>query len=261
MNILRIIQNLLFVALSFGVLFSASAYAAEAPAPEEGAARLLKAAKEGDTFLIVEELDRVGNVGEAANTWSLLVDKAYQSEKNVVLMNQIGRCGLQFLLSKAGAAEKGLREKLLAAARGLSYNLAANNWPGWGEAGITCDASTLAEGLDFARLHMRLVLALKEDEDKQANAHWVVGAILLAQKKFDASRKEFALAADQFTLAKKDDFHWMAVGYDGLAAKLAAAPGAEKYDEALKALEKLKTDDAREFRQQLAKALEVFKTR
>jgi len=241
---------------------AALASAGEADALKERAARLLQAARDKDTFVVVQELNESKNIGESIALYSLLVDGAYQGEKDVALMNQLGRCAIEYLLSKAAALEgKEAATKLRIQARAMSYNLAANNWPGWGEPGLIHDPSALSEGLDFARLSLRLVLELKEDDERQGNAHWIVGALLLAQRRYERAADAFKAAAEKYTLIKKDDLHWMAVGYEGLTAKLAGSSGAGKFEEALKKLEGLATDDAKFFRDQLKKAHQIFTTR
>ena len=241
---------------------AALASAGEADALKERAARLLQTAKDKDTFVVVQELNESKNVGESIALYSLLADGAYQGEKDVALMNQFGRCAIDYLLSKAAALEgKEAATKLRIQARAMSYNLAANNWPGWGEPGLIHDPSALSAGQDFARLNLRLVLELKEDDERQGNSHWIVGAMLLAQGRYERATDAFKAAAERYKLIKKDDLYWMAVGYEGLTAKLAGLAGAGKLDEALKKLESLATDDAKFYRGQLKKALQIFTTR
>ena len=63
----------------------------------------------------------------------------------------VARAGIQFCLCYPAPLEK--RELLRHKGKALAFNLSANTWPGWGDAGVVLETCHLEAGRDAARLN------------------------------------------------------------------------------------------------------------
>jgi hypothetical protein len=179
-------------------------------------------------------------------------------------MIDFGRAGIGYALHEARRIEKTDKkqaDKLKGMAKIISYNVSANSWPAWEDKGITISDSDLANGFDLAKLNRRLAKELDRSAEVFGNAHWLVGAHHLAAKRTGEAVKSFQESAEQFNKAKKSDFALMAIGYHGLARALGkqdAKAGETEFREAVAALTKLDTDDAKFFAGQLESVRKFF---
>jgi hypothetical protein len=226
--------------------------------------KALAMAVEQDTFRANEFLQSQGEPAVVAELYSRLLRKLYSEKKNVALMVMLGRSGIDYTLAQARLAEAdhaGEALKLKGIAKEIAYNLAANTWPGWNDEGIVITKADLAAGLDAARVNLRLGIELKRNDEALANAHWLLGAQLLAAGKPEVAQRSFAEAAARFRTAGKTSFELMASGYGGIAQMLDGSTkeaGKKKLDLALEGLLQDGSDDAKFFAGQLQTASKVF---
>lgn len=217
-------------------------------------------AVEHDTFRANEFLQSQGEPAVVADLYSRLLRKLYSEKKNVPLMVMLGRSGIDYTLTQARAAEPASALQLKGIAKEIAY-IGANTWPGWNDEGIVITQSDLAAGLDAARLNLSLAVELKRNDEAVANAHWLLGAQLLAAGKSEDAQQSFAEAAAKFRAAGKTQSEFMSRGYAGMAemtAETTKEVGKEKFDLAVEALLKDNSDDARFFVEQLQTASKVF---
>lgn len=218
-------------------------------------------AVEHDTFRANEFLQSQGEAAVVADLYSRLLRKIYREKKNVPLMVMLGRSGIDYTLAQSRAAEPASALQLKGIAKEIAYNLGANTWPGWNDEGIVITKSDLAAGLDAARLNLSLAVELKRNDEAVANAHWLLGAQLLAAGKSEDAQQSFAEAAAKFRAAGKTQSEFMSRGYAGIAemtAEKTKEVGKKKFDLAVEALLKDNSDDARFFVEQLQTASKVF---
>ena len=174
------------------------------------------------------------------------------------------RAGIQFCLDRAAQLDQGdepAAAQLRGQAKAIAYNLGANCWPGWLDAGILITATERAIGLDAARLNLRLALELKRAAEPLGHAHWLLGAQLLAAGKHDQAAAEFLAAAQQFGQAGKPTEQQMARAYEALTRWLQHASDSsrrEALDKILADLQALATDDARFFAGQVRTAAKAL---
>jgi hypothetical protein len=233
-------------------------------APAASLDQALKIAEEHDTFRASEFLQSQGEPAAVADLYSRLLRKLYYEKKNVPLMVMLGRSGIDYTLAQARLAQAASPEKAAALkgiAKEIAYNLGANTWPGWKDDGIVISKSDLVAGLDAARLNLSLALELKRNDEALANAHWLLGAHLLAAGKPESAGLSFSEAVTRFRAAGKTQSQLMSSGYVGIAEMMVAPTkeqGSKKLDRAVEDLLKDGSDDARFFAEQLKTASQVF---
>jgi len=178
----------------------------------------------------------------------------------------VGRAGIDYCLQQARLAEqneatKGESAKLKGTAKTIAYNLSSNTWPAWEDEGIIVTRSDQVIGLDATLLNLRLAGELNRSADKVANAHWLLGAHYLELKRQETAVKQFELAVEKFAKANKPDFELMARGYVAIArltADKTDSAADQQLNEAIAALKKLDTDDAKFFAEQLKSVNKFF---
>lgn len=150
------------------------------------------------------------------------------------------------------------QQDYLLAAIPMTYNLAANTWPGWGdEFSAKVGPQHQKLGTQAARLNVELADQAKLGPERRKNGYWILGCHLLASQDyvdaleaFDASRK-FANQAGDAT------FELAVTGWMHLTSLLRG----EDRTEQLTVVERRLADideDGKVYAEQLSTALRVF---
>ncbi len=105
------------------------------------------------------------------------------------------------------------------AALPISYNLAANTWPGWGTATISQEHRKL--GLEAAQLDVRLAAEVAPTMQRRFNSYWILGAHLLADRRYAEAVAAFETSRDIAVEADLDQWVTMAQGWIHLTRTLA----------------------------------------
>ena len=151
----------------------------------------------------------------------------------------------------------------LTAAQGMTYNVAADCWPGWEIASAQDHRPrvNLQDGLKLARRSRDLVLRLQPGPIREGTAHWMVGAYYLALGEIDEALASFSLAVDRHQAGGAPGLAWLGRGYIAIAYERAQRPrpeGVAGFEETLAAIESGGFEDAAEWRAQLTVARRVF---
>lgn len=220
--------------------------------------QLFELARDVDLFAAIERLQAEAEPERAAQLFGQLAKRLYTREKKVARSSAVARAGIQYCLSYSGDEAK--RSRLRQWAKSLAYNLAANSWPGWGDDGIVITPSDLELGLDAARLNARLSLELSKGSLAESKAHWLLGALLLAQGDREQAAREFATARERARIAEDADDERMNAGYQALVGILVgeASAGADfgRIVDELSAASA--SEDAKFYGRQLHTALQIF---
>ncbi|HEY3323084.1 MAG TPA: hypothetical protein VGP72_21710 [Planctomycetota bacterium] len=240
-----------------------SMLAADAPARQNEAptAEVLKLLKDEDSCKAIEFIQSLGEPAKVAEAYSNLVQGLYE-KKNVAAMITIGRAGVQFCLTIAQQLAKSDEKKsawFRQNAQVMSFNLAANCWPGWGEEGIVLSPADLAFGFDMARLDLRLATEMKYPLLKLSNSNWIAGAHCMAAGKYADALAWFGKSRQHAEEAKAADQAEMVKGYAGITEILAGKEeGKAHFAAALEKLKASKGEDAKFFADQIQSVLKVF---
>ena len=220
---------------------------------------LLALLAEGDSFVVVERLHAELDAQRAPSLFGQLARRLH-AQKNLAQSVAIRRAGIQYCLCHPGG-DSAQRRTLRQHAKALSYNLAADSWPGWGEEGMVYTPSDLNAGLDAARLNLRLVRELQLGPLPHANAHWLLGAHWLARGEYNGAHAEFLRAREQAHAAQNADVAQLNAGYAALVGELRGDPGADsEFARIVEALENVTdSEDASFFAAQLVKARGIFR--
>jgi hypothetical protein len=143
----------------------------------------LQCLEEADTFTAIEFLNQQPKPLVVAAAYNDLVKDLYWQKRNMATMAALCRAGIQFCLDQAEETALTDRNKtadLRSAAKQLAFNLASFTWPGWDEPEIELDPSQTADGLDAARLNLRLALELDKGDLALSRAYWMLAGHLLA---------------------------------------------------------------------------------
>jgi hypothetical protein len=222
---------------------------------------LLAAVGETDTLALAERVSSLPDARRAANIFSDLVVALYD-RRDLPRMIVVGRSGIDFcvLRGRSVAGQDALAaNELLGAAKTIAYNIAANTWPGWDDAGTALDATGLAIGLDAARINLRLARELARPSGKMSQAHWLLGAQLLAAHDLESAKRSFSDAAAAAEAGKAADERELANGCLAMAAMLQGGPR-DEFQKAVDAFRARGDDDGKFYAQQLETALKVFST-
>lgn len=235
------------------------------PMTPEWIPAVLRDWSEHDASFALAKLEQ-GSPEDIAGRYFDLAQHLYNQDKDVARMIVAARAGIDYCLRTAqdhASKDDKLALALRGKAKAISYNLAANCWPGWRDPGITIGPVERAIGLDAAKLNFRLGTELKRPVEPIAHAHWLVGAQYLAAQQFEQAAREFRASAAKFKEAGKPTEEQMAETYELLTLRLQDAKNTARQkalQAAITALESLGNDDAKFFVAQIRTAEEVFAT-
>lgn len=199
-------------------------------------------------------------MGSALNA---LVRKLYRESKDVATMIAVGDMGLAYCLKKAQLeSDEGKIRELKKLGQVIGFSTAVNCWPGWADAGIVIEEAHMRAGAEIAGRCCELVQELALAPRERGGAHWLVGALELALRRFSSARAAFE-RAEQIFLTDDATFPYalMARGYIALVQKAdpqSQEVGAVLLDEALERLRAEGSKDAIFFADQLTTADRVL---
>ena len=125
----------------------------------------------------------------------------------------------------------------------MCYDLASFTWPGWDEPGIKVTQSDMWAGLDAAKANLRLGKELNKGDLPLSRAHWMLGAHLMAARRWPEAIEHFERATKYAETAVSRPDALLSVGFATLTALLerpgdmAAAARLEEIKAALTPLE------------------------
>jgi len=205
----------------------------------------------GDTYASVQRVTEEGTPRAIAERFQKLVSELYWQARDIPSVVAVAQGGIHYCLSRMNVDDNTERDYFGSHAKGLAYNLASFTWPGWDEAGIVLTSCDIACGMDAARLNLRLAIELGKPLDEVQNAHWLLGAHLLASNRAADAREEFRQCAPES--------HPLYAGYLLLADVILGASDAQQNFDDLMGSMRAQGDDQAEFaRSQLGTAQRVF---
>ena len=219
---------------------------------------------EQDSFAAAQYLQRQGSPSDVMTLFLKTTQWLHYNRKNVPGMIAISQAGIHYGLTEAERVKDANGEtadKLRGTAKAISFNLAANTWPGWDDEGIVLTQSDYRVGLDAARLNLRLAIELKRDPLPVCNAHWLLGVHQIVAGDESAAATSLEHAIEQAQAADREDYEFMCRGYAAIAA-LHASPDASRHrdqlDHCVSELKRLDTEDSRFFADQLVSVHKVL---
>ena len=221
---------------------------------------LKKVLAEDGPDAVIERLQAHDDPRAAPILFSMLAQYSHFELKQVPVMIELAQTGIAYAQQRADAADPGSEEAtyFLERVKAMSFNLAANTWPGWGD-DVELGEAELAIGMEAARNHTATVDKLGLGPDKRGVSQWIVGAHELAAGNLEAARGHFTRARQLATEAKSEASVKLADGYLAIVDVLQGAPGArERLDAVIAHFAARDDEDSRIYGGQLRTALAAF---
>jgi len=201
----------------------------------------------------------------AASAISAAVNTLYKSHRDVSNMIVAAHLGVAWCLGQASLQpDPEVAATLKKRAHAMSFNAAANCWPGWGDDGVTIEDGEVEAARSLAGTCIALAHDLDLGPKGLGTAHWLIGALELALCRVVAARAAFEKAHRSYeALGDEAPQRLMAKGYDALAAKFGetSAKTVAALKKALDRLHGLGTEDGQFFAEQIARAERILSAR
>jgi hypothetical protein len=226
----------------------------------------LKHIKSGDLAGAQHCLEWENDSEKVSGYYAHLTKTLYAGNKDIRSMLALGRAGVDYQLRQAervAADDAALSVRLRIAAKTLAFNVAANCWPGWGDDGVVIEAADIEEGLQLAKLSLRLVQELAFGQQQLGTAFWLVGALDLAASRTEAAMTGFDRARACFLSGGDLLEALLADGYRAIALSVTAhGEGTDvRLDEVVVQLQQNGSDKAKFFVDQLRTAVRILRHR
>lgn len=202
----------------------------------------------------------------AASAISAAVNILYKSHRDVGCMIVAAHLGIAWCLGQASmTSDREVATSLKTRAHAMSFNAAANCWPGWGDEGITIEDGHVEAARSLAGLCLVLAKELELGPKGLGTAHWMIGALELALGHFAMARAAFEEAQRSYSnLGEEAPQALMAKGYGALAANCSEDSSVETIaalKTAIERLRALKCEDGQFFADQIERAEQVLNLR
>ena len=156
---------------------------------------------------------------ESLRTANYVLSKTFdRGVKDMAAYTYLAKLLLQHTLSLANQNLDQALDYKRAALR-LTYNLAANTWPGWGdeEHPVSISDHQRRLGLEAAKLDVKLAAEAAPTVQRRSNSYWILGAHLIADGQYAAAVAAFQTCRKLRAEAGNDQGAVMAQGWIHLA--------------------------------------------
>lgn len=161
----------------------------------------------------------------------------------------------------AGDGSNEEQRRALSAAQRITFNAAADCWPGWSVTAPAVDEPTLVRALELSRRSARLVEQLGLGGVQQGTAAWLSGAFELALGRLAEASASFAVAHRHYAAAGAPGLVLLTQGYSAIVERLAPASGADGgkgFEQVCAEIAAGGFEDGAAWIEQLRTALQVF---
>ncbi len=206
------------------------------------------------------------DLGASASAISSAVNTLYKSYRDVGSMLVVAHLGVTWCLGQAALrSDPEVATALRRRAHAMSFNSAANCWPGWGDEGVVIDDGHVKSARSLAGICLALAQQLELGPKGIGTAHWLIGALELALGHWACARAAFDEAQRSYAaLGEAAPQRLMAQGYDALAAYCgdqSSDETASALKDLLERLSALGTEDGQFFADQIERADRVLRSR
>ena len=224
-------------------------------------AEIISEALKGDTLSAVELALQNQDTAAAVHLLDEAMRALYWQHKALPAAIAIGQAGAHLAITASIASQDNTSsaEEFRKLTKQFCFNLGSFTWPGWNEPGIAIGPSDLAVGLAAATANLRLANELQKDELPMSRAHWLMGAHLLAARRFAEAKTHFETSAAFAAKASVRTEELLGVGFAHLADSLVSPQVTAHTDALNKTMSELHgIPDGPSFAEQLETASKVF---
>jgi hypothetical protein len=210
-----------------------------------------------DSTTMMIETETSGDALAVSGQYVRTAQAVYREHKDIRRMLAVAEAGVRFCLDAAQRADPDDGLKLKRDAKLIAYNAGANCWPGWGDEGVIIEQDDIERGLKLATQSLQLVEALRLGNKPLGKAHWLIGALRLAQADTEAAVRAFSDATDAFAAEQLCVSQLMTEAYLALARKRLidnSGDGKASFEDACRRLEQEGSQEALFYLQQLRRA-------
>ena len=162
---------------------------------------------------------------------------------------------------RIGESPNEAEREALTAVKRLTFNAAADCWPGWSIPVVSPDLRSLVAALELAQRSVRLVEKLGLGRLHEGTGIWLSGAFELALGRYADASRTFAIAREHFIAAKAPGLALLVEGYVAIVRRVGGnevPAGAEELNEVYARIAAGSFEDGAEWIEQLRTALKVF---
>ncbi|MFL7838187.1 MAG: hypothetical protein ACK2T4_07250 [Candidatus Promineifilaceae bacterium] len=184
----------------------------------------LQLLEQADVAAAVKLLEKQADPLTAAAAYNDLAKELYWQQRDIAKVVAVCQAGIRFCFQQAEESGARNREKaiaLLSAAKQLAYNLASFTWPGWPESRIEITPLQIADGMDGARLNLRLALKLDKDDLALSRAYWMLAGHLLAANATAGAGANYQRAAMYAERAGEEAEYLLSLAFTALISWMA----------------------------------------
>jgi len=235
---------------------------------EEIYASVQQRINEADLFAGSTLVLTFGKTAEIVSAYESLIADAHHKAKSTEQVIHFGHAGVNYAFAMASITSDETQSKgYMIAAKRMATNVASFTWPAWQEPGITVMPQQCRDGLQFARMSVRLAAELELPVDKQSFTGWFLGAQLIANGLYDEAIT--SLAATRVFAQQTDNAESIAMldGYAAMAVILKhkdttevpeAGDATRTFDAAVAKLNVIDNEDAAFYAKQLVDVRRFF---
>jgi hypothetical protein len=194
-------------------------------------------------------------------TWSARIDQLRRTSDPDALLAGASAAADE-IENRVGEYRNGEAREALTAVKRLTYNAAADCWPGWSVPDKPPDTRILLAALELAQRSARLVKELALGPLQEATATWLCGAFDLALGRYADASRALAIAQQLYTAVNASGLALLTEGYVAIVAEIderEAAAGEPDLEQIVARIAAGNFDDGAEWIEQLRTALKVFR--
>lgn len=208
-------------------------------------------------------IQSLGTSSEVCDIYNQAVQDLYWLEKGSKSLIIVGKAGISYCLTeseKLASKDQQGSDNFKAQAKTISYNLASNSWPGWGDEGVSIARPEIEAGLESAKLNLKLAYELNKPADKIASAYWLLSALQLALQKYQDSLLSIDQSNNYAQQSKDETIIAYGTAFKGLILLASGNKneGQQLFDSNILKLKNIGSDDALSYVGQLDIAKKIF---
>lgn len=157
---------------------------------------------------------------EDVSAWEVKVKEARRSKDALKILDVAKQAVAdidQRLSNEAHGEDEAVQRAALLAIKRITYNAAADAWPGWEAESTQMSTATLEEAKALAQRSLDIVRKLRLDDIQFATAVWLVGAFNLALGNLRDADAEFGTATYFYRIGSAPGLSLLARGYTVIA--------------------------------------------
>lgn len=230
--------------------------------PDEMVRKITEILDKEDIYRVMEVLSKGDDPVKVADEFFILATRLFDRDEKMSRVLAVSRMGIQYALTRARENEKKdvkTTDALLDIAKSLSYNSAMYTWIRVLK-GEKLNPEDIKQGLEAAKLNLRLSEELKKNTEILSNDHFLLGVQYILNGDYEKAADELEKADEGAKKLRGKLNSLMAQGYLAVAEIMARKEeGKKRYDKVMEELKNLDEKGAPVVIQQIKETYELIK--